>query len=699
MKYDSHSDVLNLLASDQEAEKDLRDQVDEDVAFIHHPQGQWEPSVWNEYSGRPRYTFDQCKPAISRVWAEMAANDYSASTQPTGGGASKEVSTIIDGLIRRINNVSCFDDISTKAGKRMIATGFGCWRNISKYADSNSFYQDLAREPVSNAHRRVWFDCESEMQTREDSNHAFILSNKGIKSCESEWPKKERFESLSDGRESNNYEYKKSDNVIVGEILYKKRVKKIIYLLDDDDGTVLDEVSAEKLGINLDGNPSIIDTRETESIEVWSRKFDNHGWLDEASKTPFNMIPLIPIYANFDVTEDGKVTFFGLIRQVLDACRVSNYAKSRLVEDSVLGGRAKLMTDDRIVAGYEDEFSNINRTPSAVQLYNGAAADEVAKSGRQPFVPIPGGQGNPAVSELAALMDMNIQLILGLPNEMENLQSTKKDSDYRFEQRSSMGQVGTFEYYRAYKVGLEHTCKIDLGAIPVIYDTFRKITIIDEAGQTSDEDINKANPEGGELMNSLATGKYDVCVKIGAAFESRQADANSKILELGSINPDVVIRNTDIIASNIDAPGMKTVADRERANAMKMGFIPESQFTEAEAQQAQAAAQAAAAQGQKRDPMEVAAEAEVSKAQAQNDKVQVELLIQQSKLEQQQASNQFKAEKEAMEMELKVKAQEIDDLKKMVETAKMMQEMDSVGQQAQGAMVVDQQQEILQGGQ
>ena len=142
MNYEDHKSVLRTLSKDQEAEEDLRKEIDEVLDFLNHPKGQWEPNVWSEFDGRPRYTFDQCNPAISKVWAEMAANEYSASVQPVGGGATEEVSNIIDGLFRNIYSNCSFDDISIKSGKKMIATGIGGWRVVSKYMSTESFYQD-----------------------------------------------------------------------------------------------------------------------------------------------------------------------------------------------------------------------------------------------------------------------------------------------------------------------------------------------------------------------------------------------------------------------------------------------------------------------------------------------------------------------------------------------------------------------------
>lgn len=662
MSYDDHAAVIAMLHEDQEAECDLREEIDDIIHFLHHPQGQWEPSIWSEYDGRPRYTFDQCKPAIAKVWAEMAANEYSASTQPVGGGATEETSNTIDGLMRNIYNISSFDDVSTKAGKRMIATGFAAWRLVAKYAGEYCFYQDIMIEPISNAHRRVWFQAGSELQTRADANHVHVFGNMNRKAAEKKW--KRAVKSLNDDRTTDAYTDKPSDTVIVSEILYKKPAKKMIYLMPDD--SVYDEKGLEAEGMTED---DAVDSREIEYTRVFSRKYDNEDWLEDEKETVWHELPVIPEYANFDVSEDGKVTYEGIVRPVMDSQRVFNYAESRKVEESVLAPRKKIFMDDRVAEGYVNDLANLNRDPRAVQLLNGKGIDQ----SKMPIYESGGPAPNPAVSEVSDSMIRNMQLSLGLPNELEIAASTKKDSDFRFNQRSSMGQVGTFEYYRGHKVALEHTAKVALGAIPTVYDTPRKVRIVDEANQSSEVSINGYDEEG-KRLNDLTIGKYDVCIKIGKDFQSRQADANSAILELGSIIPEVVMRNSDIIASNMDAPGMRTVADRERAYLLKQGVIPEDQFTDQEKQKLMAAQQ----QPQQPDAGTLIAQAEVQKAEVQAQEAQFKALEAQAKLELQQVKQQTEASEKAMRIELEQQKQQMEELYKLIQGAEILAKIDQM---------------------
>ena len=231
--YSDHADVLKALKEDQEAEYDLRESISEQINFLHHPQGQWEPAIWEQNEGRPRYTIDITYPKVCTTWAEMAQNEYTATTSPAGEGADEDVSNIIDGMLRNIYNCSDFPEIATKEGKRVIAHGFGCWRVVAVEED-RSFYQELKAIRIHDSHMRVWFQSGSEMQTREDADHVFVLSSLTQSKCDETWPERDgKFRSIDDMRSSDTYQYKPSNTYMIGEILYKKWEDEEIYLMAD----------------------------------------------------------------------------------------------------------------------------------------------------------------------------------------------------------------------------------------------------------------------------------------------------------------------------------------------------------------------------------------------------------------------------------------------------------------------------------
>lgn len=659
MNYENHSDVLIYLERDREAQSDIRERISEEIAFISHPNGQWEPFMWDAYEGRPRYQFDMVKPAISRAWAEMAANDYAATTQPVGGGADEDVSNVMDGLIRTIYNVSSFTDIAARKGKKMIGCGMGSWRVISTII-GESFDQDLKIIPIQNEHERVFYDCESELQTHEDANHVFVLASMHKDIARKKWGRV--VTSIGEMKCFDSYAYKKTDQVLVGEILYKKPIKKTIYRLDD--GKVVSEAPE---GFIADESNS----REVTVDRVYSRKFDNDGWLEDEKETVFDYLPVITCYANFDIVEN-KLVFSGMIRDLMDEQRVFNYVESRKTEEAVLGRPDVLMLTAKQAQGREEQFGNINRDPRRAHIYK---QDEQAPP---PYV-LPGSQPNQALTEISADMIRNMQLTTGMPNTITDAEASRRDSDFRANQRSSIGQLGTFEYYRGWQMALEYCAKVLLGAIPRTYDSERAIRITDEAGQSSEVWINQRQADG-SMLNDLTIGKYDICVKIGESFETRQAKANDGIVELAKFDPTIVEQTKDILAANIDAPGMRTVSDRFRHLLLMQGVIPDSQFTDEEREKAMIAAQ----QPKEPDPAQMLAMAEVEKAKSMATKAQYDAIGKQADLELKQQQQQIQATLESFKVEMERMKQEREkersDYQNLLDLTKSIENLAKTGQ-------------------
>ena len=76
--YSDHGEVLSAIEEAQGADKDERERSREDRLFLDHPEGQWEPEIWNSYktARRPRYTLDKCNPIVNQIAGELSKADF-----------------------------------------------------------------------------------------------------------------------------------------------------------------------------------------------------------------------------------------------------------------------------------------------------------------------------------------------------------------------------------------------------------------------------------------------------------------------------------------------------------------------------------------------------------------------------------------------------------------------------------------------
>jgi hypothetical protein len=109
---------------------------------------------------------------------------------------------------------------------------------------------------------------------------------------------------------------------------------------------------------------------------------------------------------------------------------------------------------------------------------------------------------------------------------------------------------------------------------------------------------------------------------------------------MGKTDPSYIQQGGDLILNSLSFPAAKQMAERKRAELLKMGVIPESQMTDEEKQAAQAASQQ-----QQPDPNMVLAMAEMKKAEAETLNAQVKL----ESLKLEQARLQLEAQKVQMD--------------------------------------------------
>jgi hypothetical protein len=236
-------------------------------------------------------------------------------------------------------------------------------------------------------------------------------------------------------------------------------------------------------------------------------------------------------------------------------------------------------------------------------------------------------------------------------------------SGIAIEKLDNNSNLGAVEFFKAEEVALGQIGKILVTAYPKIYDTEKEKRIINDDGSF---DIVKVNEVGlnGEVINDLSKGIYDVSCGIGKAFKNRQEETAEQIISLGQIDPTFVMQNRDILLSALDSPGMDMAAERARATLMKMGEIPESQWTDEEKEQAALAAQNAAQNPPPPDPSTMIAQAEMMKAEVK----QTELEIQAIKLEQAQQKMDFEQQQSQVKDNIDNQLKMVNMLNTMADT-------------------------------
>ncbi|PHR99258.1 MAG: hypothetical protein COA78_25275 [Blastopirellula sp.] len=651
--FTNHNDVMKMFAASQDADTDNRQKSRECDLFTSKRDGQWEESWWNKSDGKPRYTIDMTSPIVDQIAGEIEQADFGIVVDPAGGGADKKTAETMNGLVRNIQNISNAKDTFNAAGRRVVNSGFDCWRIVQKFVDSDSFEQDLMIEPIPNAIDRVWFDDGSEKRDRSDSKWAVVMQAFTPADYKAKWPDGSE-ESLGDDKCFNAY-FNKPDLIMVGELYYIKKVERELVLMDNgvvyEDNDEFKTVKKELKALNV----KEVKRRKRGKNVVYIRRFDSKGWLESENETVFQHIPVIPAYGNFKIIEN-KIIYFGVVEKLLDVQRVLNYSLSREIEEGALAPRAKYWMTEKQVGDNDATLETMNTNSHPVQIYN-----------HDPEAPGPpmqqgGAQINPGLRSMSEAMRQAIgQTANQFAASMGD--NPNAQSGVALRQLQNKGDIGTIKYFKALEIAINHTCRILINSIPKVYPKDRQVRILAEDGTsemvTLGEEVLDNETGQTVTLNDLSSGKYDSVCSAGASFQNKQQETVASMIEVAQVDPSIIQLGGDILLNNISAPGMSLMADRKRAQLFQQGLIPPDQWTEEEEAQMQQQAQ----QPQQPDAMMVAAQAEQAKADAEQGKVQIE----QGKLMLAGQKQQFEQQKAEFELMLKSQDAQMAPVKALVE--------------------------------
>jgi len=608
--FNEHSDVLMLIKDAQSVDTDEREQAREARNFLDKRDGQWEPEIWRQFgtARRPRYTLDKCNPIVNQITGELKKADFAIKIDPANSYADDESAKLMSGMIRNIENLSKATHIYSYAAKNMVGTGIDGWMVKQDWADDESFDQDLFIKPIYDFVNSVWFDPDAKERDRSDAKWAVRLVPIDRKKYEKKWPEGSGL-SIAVDRTANVYT-NKADTVTVAEFYWVEMVP--VVLIQMNDGSVYREDDLEPIKDELAEAGITEKARRTRQDRVVkTRKLDGGDWLGGERETVFSWIPIIPTYANYNVTEN-KTIYHGAIEKLLDAQRIYNYARSRQIEEGALSPRDKYWMTEAQAAGHEDSLRTMNTNADPVQFYKPDPKAPPPYKGGPPQV-------NPSLEGTALAARDDITQGSGLFNASMG-DNPGLQSGVAIEALQERGDTGTYEYFEAQEVAICHTARILIDAIPKVYDTQRQIRLVGEDGAVSTEIVNQVvmdeETKTPVMINDLSRARYNVACSAGKSFSSRQQESVAAITEMAQLDPSVITEGGDVLLKNTNAPGLDVIAERKRIQLINAGIIPESQWTDEEREQIEKARAEAANQPQEPSPEMVLAMAEEKKAQA-----------------------------------------------------------------------------------
>jgi hypothetical protein len=522
-----------------------------DLAFARLGR-QWDEQVrrQREAEHRPCLTFNKMPAFIRQVVNDARQNKPAIKVHPQDARADPRTAEIINGLIRNIETSSDADVAYDTAIEHAVAQGFGYWRINTRYASDDAFDQDIVIERIANPFT-VLGDPRSTAADSSDWNEAFVVTTMTRNEFEAEYPEAGKTDWDADFRGAEGWV--DGDDVVVAEYWTRERVKSAIVALSD--GSILSvadyEERAEALaaaGVTMVGEP-----RETERYKVRQRILSGAEMLKEVDWAG-SYIPIIPVYGDEVVDEDGKRHFRSLIRDAKSAQQMFNYWRTTTTELVALAPKAPFIGEERAFELDPNWRTANSQSHPYLMVPTGAAMPQ-----RQPFTGVPAG----AMQEALNASD-DMKAIIGIYDASLGARSNET-SGRAILARQREGDVSTFHFIDNLSRAIRHGGRVLLDLIPKVYSTERMIRVLGDpstgSGQTRRATV-RIGPTGAPVRElpgagavyDLTVGKYDLTVSAGPSYTTRREEVTTILTEVMRSVPDSALFLAGRLARLLDLP-------------------------------------------------------------------------------------------------------------------------------------------------
>jgi len=529
----------------------------EDVLFMEG-RGQWSDEVKERYraDGRPILTINKLPSFADQVKADIRNNKMSIKVNPVDDISDPKTAKVFAGLIKNIEMQSKAEQVYLHAGDSAIDCGFGGMKINTKYADENSFDQEIVIDHIKNQFS-FYLDPFHEKIDGSDANYGFIFEDIERQAFEEQWPDVPL--ASIEGNTNNYAGWFTAETVKVAEYYWKEiSGHKTVYLLSS--GDVLDSdlhnTSKETFKTLDDMGLYKLQERKVDKIKVMRAIVNGTDILEGPDEWPGSHIPIIPVYGK-EVQIEGRTIRRGIVRNAKDSQRMYNYFRSTITETLALQPKAPYLATPEQVEGFEHQWEGANRKNYSVIYYNDIQG--APKPQREP----PPMASQSMFAEAATVND-DMRATTGVTEAKLGLRSNEV-SGVAIAERRRESDLANFVYSDNLRMSVEYLARQVVELIPKVYNTSRIIRILGDDGSSDTIKINEEvfNEKTGELeKHDLKLGKYDVEVSVGPAFDTMRLESLQHMIDIAGKVPHVFPIIADLVVGNMDFKDSAEMARR-----------------------------------------------------------------------------------------------------------------------------------------
>lgn len=604
-----------------------RERAEDDLRFVIGDQWDDEDRDEREAEGRPCLTVNIMAQNVRQVTGQIRSLNPAIRVSAADSAANKDVASIIEGMIRHIENRCDASSVYEAATEQAAASSIGFWRVRADYCDAYSMDQEALIERIYNPFS-VFIDPFAKHPTRKDMRYAFVVEELPKAEFEERYPDARPADVTGDHRIPGIEQWGSADKVVVAEYFWIDHDE---YEIVSVGGQVARAKDLPRGFADMDpqtGKP--FKRRTVREPKVMWAKISAHDVLEGPMEFPCRYIPIVAVTG--EEWHLGEETYrSSVIRFAKDPQRLYNYARSTQAEVTALQPKAPYMVTTDQIFGLEHIWADAGKKNRPYLVYN---ADPASGAPQRVSPPI---ASQALMSEMQIAAE-DIKRTTGIYDASLGARSNET-SGRAILARKEESQNATSIYSDNMVKAVTQTGAILVDMIPRIYDTRRIVRVLGEDGQEKIETINEMvmSQNGPMPVNDVTVGKYEVRVAVGPSYSSKREETRAGMEEFFRAYPDAAPLLGDLYAKTLEW----TDADRaaERLRKMLPPGMAEDEETEMTPEQAQAkqmqmqeqqqqmqAQQAAQAlQMREAEAKAAKAEADAMKAQAEAQRAQIEV--------------------------------------------------------------------------
>ena len=501
-----------------------------------------------ENDGRPCLVINKLPEMVDSVIGGIRSSDATVKLKARGNKRSSRRKTeVVEGLVKAIMATGDASIASDEAAESAVWCGRGFYRILTRYIDDDSFDQEAYLEPIKERFSVVW-DPEAKRYDLSDGNWMFVESKMQRADYESEYGDEHPVD-----WETSAAEWQSDKEIRVVEYFWKEPKQEKLYLLKD--------------GLVSNARPDdaalIVRERTITKYKIMWAKATSTAIIEGPRQVAGDYIPIVPVWGK-EATISGKRYTRGAIRYARDPQRVYNYMRSTEVETVALQPRVPWLLTAKMIDGYKALWDASTRKNLPYLPYN---PDDQAP-GNRPHREAPPAMPTGFMQE-AQLADADIRGTVGLHAPSLGEPDQHK-SGKAIALLQNKGDLGSFAFIDNVNMrSMKHAGRIIVSMIPYIYDTERKVDILENDGKTTSAvTINQQAPGPGEEPVDLTDCKFDVVVDTGPNYATQRAESMDFWLNFIRTVPNVAQYLGDIIMRNAD------IKDADEAESRMRKLLP-----------------------------------------------------------------------------------------------------------------------------